>query len=645
MNKLTQAVVAVGGSAVLAMTGGGFAAASATASPESPASCTEKTAAQNEVDSAQDTLTDAEQKVGYWEEQVKSANAAKNAAGQSATDAQNDLDHWSTIIRQENKDKNAAQDNVDALQKEIDSDTAALADLQDRLTTIEQTVRYLNADKNTEQAKADDLATQVRAASADKQKNLAALPGLQTALDQANAGQATAQSTLNVATQNAAGAADDITLRQSYIAAFKEKLAVAESQLAAAQSQIDGYTSDITLRNGYIAAFQQKYAAAQATIKSANQQITLQQHLYQVAKAAGNMDAANAAHAAADAARVTRDAATAQLDHYGPASQAQQQGHIDKDNAAIAALQPALSAAQADVRHYGPASRAQQQGHIDKDQALLDAQTAAQEAFDQAQQTASAAQTALDAANTAIANDTALGKQLYPQYQAALAKVAQDKTDGAVAYKQVLSLRNQVSQAKSTLAADEAAQSEWQQKMDDAAAAGKRDYPNVLNAKHALATANDQIATAQKDGAEAYKTLLNWRSEVALWTQILHQAQAKLDEVVCPSGAANAPSTSGNGPTGTDGSQAATSTTSQLGTANTVAYRIAPAATVSSSTGKHAQAAPAQQNGESATYQLAETGLDNPTIPWELTAAGIAILVGTGIVGATTYRRFNGVGK
>ncbi|GAA3584759.1 hypothetical protein GCM10022222_81760 [Amycolatopsis ultiminotia] len=266
-------------------------------------------------------------------------------------------------------------------QTAVDRAGAALADAQSRLGPAEDTVRSLNADKNAQQTTADNLAAQVRAASVDKIAHQQALPGLQAALDQATAERGTAASTLRAAQNAAAGAADDIALRQGYIAAFKTK-----------------------------------YAAANQRAEAAKDEIEKQQKLYRKAKDAGDTAAMDAAHAAADAARAK------------------------------------LATAQADMQHYGPASRATQQGHIDKDQALLDAVTAAQKTFDQATTTRGAAAAALRDAQRAIDADTALGQKLYPQYQAALAKVASIQAAGQAAYQQVLALRGTVTDLTTALA-------------------------------------------------------------------------------------------------------------------------------------------------------------------------------------------------
>ncbi|MEU4674696.1 hypothetical protein AB0F91_43810 [Amycolatopsis sp. NPDC023774] len=268
----------------------------------------------------------------------------------------------------------------------VDQAQAALTDAQSQLDQAEATVRGLNADKNAQQTIADNLAAQIRAASVDKIAHQQALPGLRAALDQATAERGAAASALRDAQKASAGAADDIALRQGYIAAFKTK-----------------------------------YAAASQRAEAAKDEIEKQQKLYRKAKDAGDTAAMEAAHAAADAARAT------------------------------------LATAQADMEHYGPASQAVQQGHIDKDQALLDAVTDAQDTMDKATAKRGAAADALRDAQRAIDADTAIGQKLYPQYQATLAKVAADKAAGADAYKQVMTLRSTVSDRTAALATAKAA--------------------------------------------------------------------------------------------------------------------------------------------------------------------------------------------
>ncbi|MBB4689716.1 coiled-coil domain-containing protein [Amycolatopsis jiangsuensis] len=263
----------------------------------------------------------------------------------------------------------------------LDQARSALADAQSRLGEAEAAVRSLNADKNAQQKIADNLGAQVRAASVDKIAHQQALPGLQAAFEQATVKRGTAAAALRDAKNAAAGAVDDIALRQGYIAAFKTK-----------------------------------YAAANRRAEAAKDEIEKQQKLYRKAKDAGDTAAMEAAHAAAEAARAS------------------------------------LATAEADMKHYGPASQATQQGHIDKDQALLDAVTAAQEAFDQASATRGAAAAAVRDAERAIAADTALGKKLHPQYQTALAEIESIKAAGQEAYKKVLALRETVAGLTADLA-------------------------------------------------------------------------------------------------------------------------------------------------------------------------------------------------
>lgn len=107
------------------------------------------------------------------------------------------------------------------------------------------------------------------------------------------------------------------------------------AQVRDANARKNAALADIEKRHGYIAAFQQKYTIAEADYQRALDLIGKAQKDYRTAKNAGDTAGMEAAHAAAEAARVAKADAEGRKAHYGPESQQNQQKHIARQQAIV----------------------------------------------------------------------------------------------------------------------------------------------------------------------------------------------------------------------------------------------------------------------------------------------------------------------
>lgn len=134
-----------------------------------------------------------------------------------------------------------------------------------------------------------------------------------------------------------AAAQDALTLATSRLADAETALTDVRSQAESVAAQVrdanarkNAALAEIATREGYISGFQAKLPTWEAKRETALDLIGKAQRDYRTAKNAGDQAGMDAAHAAAEAARVDKSAAEAQIEHYGPASQQNQRNRIAK---------------------------------------------------------------------------------------------------------------------------------------------------------------------------------------------------------------------------------------------------------------------------------------------------------------------------